>query len=316
MALYRDNLPQLSGDPFLTDGGIETTLYFLKGIEFPDMAAFTLLSDPDRAAVARRCFAEYARVAVDRGVGLILEALTWRANSDWGGKLGYSKDELADANRDAIEMLRELRDEFANERTKIVISGCVGPRGDGYDASLGMNAAESESYHSEQIETFRDSDADLVTAMTINYVEEAIGIARACKAAGMPHVISFTVETDGALPTGQSLQSAIEDVEAATGGAPLYYMINCAHPSHFDGALEGGAAWLERIRGLRANSSSKSHAELDESPTLDEGDPQDLARRYQQIVTRLPHINVMGGCCGTDHRHIEAIASLCARPGA
>ncbi len=314
MALYRENLPQLSGDPFLTDGGIETTLYFHKGLEFPDMAAFVLLRDPDRAAVARQCFAEYARVAVERGVGLILEALTWRASSDWGEKLGYSTDELAAANRQAIEMLRDVRDEFANDRTQIVVSGCVGPRGDGYDPSLGMNAAEAESYHSEQIETFCDSEADLVTAMTINYVEEAIGIARAAAAAGMPHVISFTVETDGALPTGQSLKSAIEEVDAATAAAPLYYMINCAHPTHFDGALRGGEPWLERLRGLRANSSAKSHAELDESPTLDEGDPQDLARRYQELLRRLPHINVMGGCCGTDHRHVEAIGRLCARP--
>lgn len=310
-ALYRNNLPQLLGKPFLTDGGVETTLYFLKGIEFPEMAAFSLLRDEQRAAVARDCLAEYARVAVEHGVGIILETLTWRANPDWARKLGYSPDELAAMNRQAVDMVRGIRDEFANPRTDVVISGNLGPRGDGYDPSQQMTAREAQDYHAEQIETFRDTEADMISALTLNYVDEAIGIARAADAAGMPHVLSFTVETDGALPTGDSLRNAIERVDEATGGSPLYYMINCAHPSHFDGALQEGAAWTGRIRGLRANSSSKSHAELDESPTLDEGDPADLARRYRELLQRFPEINVLGGCCGTNHRHVGAIADAC-----
>jgi homocysteine S-methyltransferase len=311
MARYRNNLPQLSGKPFLTDGGVETTLYFLKGIELPEMAAFALLRDQQHSAVARDCLAEYARVAVEHGVGVILETLTWRANPDWARKLGYSSDELAALNRQAVEMVRGIRDELANDRTEVVISGNLGPRGDGYDPSRQMTAPEAQDYHAEQIETFRDTEADMISALTLNYLDEAIGIARAAKAAGMPHVLSFTVETDGALPTGDSLQSTIERVDEATGGSPLYYMINCAHPSHFDGALREGAAWTDRIRGLRANSSSKSHAELDESPTLDEGDPADLARRYRELLQRFPKINVLGGCCGTNHRHVGAIAAAC-----
>ncbi len=311
MARYRDDLPQLGGAPFLTDGGVETTLMFHKGIDLPAMAAFTLLRSPANAATARECLAEYARVAVERGVGLILETLTWRASSDWASQLGYSREELAEANRQAVEMLLGIRAEYANQRTPVVISGNIGPRGDGYDPSHRMSAHEAERYHAEQVAVFRDSEVDLVTALTLNYVEEAVGIARAASAAAMPHVLSFTVETDGRLPTGDSLRMAIEEVDAATGSSPLYYMINCAHPTHFEDALADGEAWVERIRGLRANSSAKSHAELDESPTLDEGDPVDLAARYRELRRRFPKINVLGGCCGTDSRHIAAIAGAC-----
>ncbi|HJS18167.1 MAG TPA: homocysteine S-methyltransferase family protein, partial [Anaerolineales bacterium] len=167
-------------------------------------------------------------------------------------------------------------------------------------------------YHREQIETFAASSADLVTAITMNYVEEAIGIARAAQKANIPVVISFTVETNGNLPTGQTLKSAVEQVEAATAGYPAYYMINCAHPTHFEHVLSEGGAWLGRLRGLRANASQRSHAELNEAPDLDEGNPVELGKQYARLKQRLPYLNVMGGCCGTDHRHLEQIAQTCA----
>jgi S-methylmethionine-dependent homocysteine/selenocysteine methylase len=193
----------------------------------------------------------------------------------------------------------------------MVISGCIGPRGDGYTPENLMSADEAQQYHTPQIETFRDTQADLVSAITINYVEEAIGITRAAMQAGMPVVISFTVETDGRLPTGQTLQSAIETVEGATQNAPAYYMINCAHPTHFADALAGGEAWTKRIRGLRANASKKSHAELEESTELDAGNPQELGASYRELRSLLPNLTVLGGCCGTDHRHVDQIAHAC-----
>jgi S-methylmethionine-dependent homocysteine/selenocysteine methylase len=308
MPRYRRDLPQLAGEPFLTDGGIETTLIFREGLTLPDFAAFDLLKDEPGLAALERYYRTHAAIAVAHGVGFILESATWRASADWGVRLGYPAAALAEANRRAIALLVNLRDEFGHHRPPMVISGCVGPRGDGYVPAERMSAAEAEAYHAAQIRTFSETEADMVTAITMNYAEEAVGIARAARAVGMPVVISFTVETDGRLPTGDSLEAAIGGVDDATGAAPAYYMINCAHPTHFEHLLGSSGGWVDRIRGLRANASTRSHAELNEATALDDGDPADLGEQYAELRRRVPSLNVMGGCCGTDHRHIEAIA--------
>ena len=312
MAGFRKSLPQLGGDFFLTDGGIETTLIFLEGLELPDFAAFDLLKRKEGEAALRKYFRTYAGLAQRFGTGLILESATWRASSDWGTKLGYGAKEMADANRRAVGLLEEIRNECKGNANKVVISGCVGPRGDGYSPGKTMSEKDAETYHGNQIRVLQDSAADMVTAITMNYVEEAVGIARAAERAGMPVAISFTVETDGRLPTGQTLRAAIEQVDAATSRYPSYYMINCAHPTHFEHVLAEGGPWTQRIRGLRANASRKSHAELNESPALDIGDPVELGMQHAQLKSRLPQLNVMGGCCGTDHRHVEQIAAACS----
>lgn len=311
MNRYRSALPQLSGSLFLTDGGIETTLIFHEGLVLPDFAAFHLLKTPEGEAALRKYFRTYAEIARRLGTGLILESATWRANSDWGEKLGYTAGALADVNRRAIGLLEKIRREYETEQTPVVISGCLGPRGDGYVPDRAMSAQEAEGYHQAQMTTFADSAADMVCAITMNYVEEAIGIAQAAQRTGMPVAISFTVETDGKLPTGQTLKAALEQVDDATSGYPCYYMINCAHPTHFDQVLVEGEPWLQRIRGLRANASRMSHAQLNEAPELDAGNAIELGQEYADLKRRLAHLNVMGGCCGTDHRHIEQIASVC-----
>jgi len=313
MTGYRQRLPQLGEDFFLTDGGIETTLIFLDGLELADFAAFDLLKRTDGETALRRYFRAYAAVAQRFGTGLILESATWRASADWGARLGYSAGELAEANRRAIGLLEEIRDELRSHPKPVVISGCVGPRGDGYQPTSTMSEREADAYHAAQIETFRDTAADMVTAITMNYVEEAVGIVRAATRAGLPVAISFTVETDGRLPTGQTLRAAIEGVDAATSRAPAYYMVNCAHPTHFADVLIDGERWVQRIRGVRANASRKSHAELNESAELDIGDPAELAAQHARLKRRLPHLSVMGGCCGTDVRHVERIAAACLR---
>ncbi len=310
MSKYRASLPQASGALFVTDGGIETTLIFQEGIELPDFAAFTLLDSEAGRAALERYFRPYIELARKYGVGVLLESATWRASLDWTEKLGYSRADLARLNRAAVEQLAELRSECDDDRA-FVVSGCIGPRGDGYSPDRLMEAAEAERYHSAQVDAFRDSEADLVTAITMTHVEEAIGIARAARSAGLPVVISFTVETDGRLPSGRALGDAIRDVDRATDAAPAYYMVNCAHPTHFEHVFETGADWLERVRGLRANASALSHAELDEATELDEGDPADLGRRYGALRGTLPRLNVLGGCCGTDHRHVDAILRAC-----
>ena len=311
MTKYRHTLPQIGEDLFLTDGGIETTLIFHEGLDLPDFAAFHLLNTPDGEAALRKYFHTYAGLSNRFESGLILESATWRSSPDWGKRLGYSESALAGVNRKAIQLLREIREEHENGGSPMVISGCIGPRGDGYVPGEMMSAGQAEAYHSRQIETFAGTPADLVTAITMNYVEEAIGITNAAKQAVMPVVISFTVETDGNLPTGQTLKSAIEEVDSVTAGYPAYYMINCAHPTHFEHILAEGGEWLGRIRGIRANASHLSHAELNEAPDLDSGNPVELGKQYARLKRRLPHLTVLGGCCGTDHRHLEQIAQAC-----
>ena len=315
MSQYRKSLPQLSGGLFLTDGGLETTLIFHDGIDLPHFAAFHLLKDEAGAAAVRRYFVRYAEIARANGTGFILESPTWRASADWGEKLGYSAGALASANARSIAMMQELREEFQGKRTPIVVSGCVGPRGDGYDPGAVMSPDEAQEYHAGQIGVFAKTEADMVGAITMTNANEAIGVTRAAQAAGMPVAISFTLETDGRLPTGQSLKEAIIEVDEATRGAPAYYMINCAHPTHFSATLAGEGGWLDRIRGIRANASKRSHAELNEAPDLDAGDPVELGGEYRAMLRRLPHINVLGGCCGTDHRHIEQICAACTPAG-
>jgi len=299
-------LPQLDGDLFLTDGGIETTLIFHQGFDLPLFAAFVLLDDDGGTEALRRYYEPYIELARERGLGFVLETPTWRASPRWAAELGYSAEQLDGLNRKAIALMEELRD-AEDGALPIVISGCIGPQDDGYSPETTLSADEARDYHSTQIGTFADTSADMVSALTLTYADEAVGIARAAQQAGLPSVISFTLETDGRLPSGQGLGEAIEQVDAETDSAPAYYMLNCAHPTHFEDAIEGGAAWTTRIRGLRANASTKSHAELDESEELDEGDPDDLGPRYAALRDRLPRLNILGGCCGTDHRHVCAV---------
>lgn len=311
MSSRKPTLPNASANLFLTDGGLETTLVFLEGYELPCFAAFDLLKDEKGYEAIKQYYIRYLNIARDLQMNFILESPTWRANPDWAEKIGYPLSVLPDLNEKAIRLLADLRTEYQEKIPNIIISGCVGPRGDGYKPGSTMNADEAEAYHSTQINIFSRTPVDMVSAITMNYVEEAIGIARAAGNVNLPVVISFTVETDGRLATGMTLREAIEQVDKSAKQPPLYFMINCAHPTHFLTDLREGekAAWTKRIKGLRANASCKSHAELDESTVLDRGDPQTLGTEHRILKEMMPHLNVFGGCCGTDEEHVHAIAS-------
>ncbi|WP_419693181.1 homocysteine S-methyltransferase family protein [Mesorhizobium muleiense] len=315
MAKYRQNLPQLANRTFLSDGGMETTFIFHDGLDLPHFASFTLMATPEGRQKLREYYVRYLTIARRSGTGFILDTPTWRANPDWGALLGYGPEALRAVNEASIELLLDLRQEFETTETPCVISGAIGPRGDGYKAGK-MDASEAEAYHVAQIESFARTEADMVAAYTFTNFHEAIGVTRAAKAHDMPCMISFTVETDGKLVTGTTLGEAIDRVDDATDGAPAYYMINCAHPTHFMQALNKGERWLDRVYGVKANASTKSHAELDESETLDAGDPDDLGRRYGRLTASFPTMRILGGCCGTDHRHIAAICEACVPPAA
>lgn len=312
MSRYRHALPQLRNSLFLTDGGLETTLVFHQGMELPHFAAFHLLKSSAGIEALLEYFHSYAEIALRQKVGIVLESATWRANPDWATKLGYDTSALADANRIAISLLLEVSEAIESSGTPVVISGNIGPRGDGYQPSARMSVQQAEEYHSEQIRVFADTDADMVGAFTMNYIEEAAGIAVAARKARMPLALSFTVETDGRLPSGDTLAQAIARVEIESDAHPAYYMINCAHPTHVEHALKGLGPLATRVRGLRANASRRSHAELDASTSLDIGDPTELGEQYAQLFTQLPALCVVGGCCGTDHRHVECIGRAAA----
>jgi len=313
MTKYRNNLPQIRGGPFLTDGGMETTLIFHEGIELPHFASFILLTTREGHQHLKSYYKRYLAIARQHQVGFVLDTPTWRANPEWGEKLGFGPKALQAVNEDAVDLTLELRAEFESETTPVVISGQIGPRGDGYKAGW-MTASEAEAYHAGQIESFAGTEADMVTAYTLTNVEEAVGIARAAKKAGMPCAISFTLETNGRLITGPTLKEAVEAVDRETGGSAAYYLVNCAHPVHFVGTFEEGGCWRDRVLGIRANASTLSHAELDVAETLDDGDPTDLGLHYRDLARTLPSLRIMGGCCGTDHRHIAAICEACLPP--
>jgi homocysteine S-methyltransferase len=295
---------------YLGDGGLETTMIFERGLELPCFASFTLLGRPEGVEALRDYYLDYLEIAARHGAGFTLDTPTWRASADWGEQLGYSSSALAEANRRAVGLAEEIREAEETATTPICVCGTLGPRGDAYAPEELMSAAEAERYHSAQIQIFVAAGVDMIGVYTLAYAEEGIGIARAAAAAGVPAVISFTLETDGRLPSGEKLEEAIERVDAEAEGSPAYFMINCAHPSHFASVLKAPGEWKRRIGGIRANASRRSHQELDEATELDAGSPPELAGEYLSLKEVLPEVRVLGGCCGTDTRHI---AGICER---
>jgi S-methylmethionine-dependent homocysteine/selenocysteine methylase len=302
----RAQLPQTEGGTYLTDGGIETVLIFHEGIDLPAFAAFPLVDDEQGRATLRGYFEPYLELARDHDAGFVLTSPTWRANPDWAAEVGYDREALAGVNRRSIALLEELRAAVPSSQP-VLIEGLLGPRGDGYAPASLMTADEAERYHAVQLAALADTAADFVSAITMTYADEATGVVRAAAKAGLPVTIAFTLETDGRLPSGQPLHAAIAQVDAETDGACAYFGINCAHPTHFADVLDHGEI-RDRVRSLRANASMLSHAELDAADDLDDGDPADLGARYAALRDRLPHLTVLGGCCGTDIRHVRAIA--------
>jgi homocysteine S-methyltransferase len=311
MAKYRTCLPQFGKRLFLTDSGMETSLIYHHGIELPHFASFDLMKNAEGRAIVDAYYSKHAALAKHKGLGFVLETPTWRANKDWGARLSYTPGQLAHVNRETVALMLDIRERFETPNSPMPISGNIGPRGDGYRIDTKMTVKEACAYHAQQVETFSQTEVDFVSGFTMNYTEEAIGIILACELANIPAVISFTVETNGKMASGESMKEAVEKMDAATGAYASYYMINCAHPTHFESAIAAGENWVQRIKGLRANSSRKSHAELDASTELDDGNPHELGRQYRALLKKIPGMTVLGGCCGTDIRHVEQICLAC-----
>lgn len=310
MAKYRTALPQLSDGIFLSYVGMETDLIFNHGIDLPNFASFPLLESDDGREILRRYLADQINLAKQTGIGVLLESATWMANRDRGAAVGYTPKRISMLNDEAIKLMAEVRDQHGDLPT--ILSAQVGPRGDSYAPANQMNATEAENYHAEQIEVFSGTDADLISAFTLCYAEEAVGIVRASQRYDMPVAVSFTVETNGCLPTGMTLRDAVETVDEATSEGASYFLINCAHPDHFKHILSN-EPWMNRLKGVIVNASRCSHAELDEAEHIDDGNPKELGEQLGSLRKDFPHFSIFGGCCGTDMRHMEHIASTVAR---
>jgi homocysteine S-methyltransferase len=293
--------PLLAGGRWVTDGGLETDLLFHRGVDLPHFAAFPLVDDEAGRALLDAYLDEYAAVAAAADAGLVVETPTWRANPDWAGRVGYDAAALDTVNRRAVELARTAADRAEVART--LVSGVVGPRGDGYLAA-GADPDEAADYHAAQVRSFAEAGVDMVHAMTLSETAEAVGVVRAARAAGLPVAVSFTVETNGRLPDGTRLATAVERVDAVA--APDWFGVNCAHPTHVLPALDGGA-WQDRVVTLRPNASELSHAQLDVMEDLDTGDLPLLVASARSLQERLPSVAVVGGCCGTDSRHVAAL---------
>lgn len=293
--------------PWIADAGLETVMIFLEGIDLPSFASFVLLDSPSGKAALTRYFDKFIDLAQSGATGLVLDTATWRANMGWAAAMGLDAAAIRSANLRAAAFAQACRDRSETGTLPILVNGVVGPGGDGYRVDTAQSEAEAQALHSVQIAALAEGGVDMVSAVTMTYPAEAIGIARAASKHGLPHVLSFTLETDGRLPNGQSLQSAIAEVEAATAGSALFYMVNCAHPTHFRHVLEG--AWISRVGGVRANASRMSHAELDAATELDDGDPEEFGALYRDLADHLPNLRLIGGCCGSDHRHVGAASA-------
>jgi S-methylmethionine-dependent homocysteine/selenocysteine methylase len=302
MAKYRTRLPQLGNRAFITDGGLETSLIADHGWKLPALEAFTLV-DSERGRESIRAFYEpYLQMAVRYDRGFILESPTWRANPDWAGRVGYDRKMLELANRTAVSLMERLRASHENSDSPMPISGCVGPRGDGYDAEDWMSANEAQAYHTFQIDVLADTEADMITALAMTNINEAIGIVRAAQQAKMPVAVSFTIEEDGRLPSGETLKDAILAVDGATRSAPIYYMANCAHPEYFVDMLTPGETWTERVRGLRANAFDVEAVQGRKIVNKEE-----FLKMCRDLLETFRHINIVGGCRNVDHAHIKQI---------
>lgn len=308
MGTQRPALPHETNRVFLTDGGTETFLIHKRGLEMPYFSSFHLLRDADATEEIKAYYRAFANIAVDHGTAFIFDSLTYRASTDWGDLLGYSAGELVEMNLMALELYREVAQESGLAPSDVIISGCIGPKGDAYERNEDLTAEGAQEYHEVQIDTFKAGSVDVVTALSLSSSDEAIGIVRASQAAGLPAAISFMVEKDHCLASGETLQTAIEIVDEETDAGAGYFMVNCSHPTDIDPALNDGE-WVNRVHGIRANSSEQEHSMLNTLGHLDEGDPDELAGEYATLKTRFPHMNVFGGCCGTDFNHVRRISS-------
>jgi len=300
--------PRLDGKFYLTEGGAETEILYKWGFELPEFAMFPLLDNSEADAVIRGMYRRYFDVAEAHDTGLLILGHDYRASPDWGAKLGYTPEALVEMQHRTIQFLTDMRTEYEGRVTDVYVGGCIGPRGDAYGTGGDITESEAEDYHSVQLTTLKETDADMAVAVTLNNIPEAVGIVRAAAAIGFPVGISLTLTTQGRLRSGPSLREAVESIEEATGGTAAWFGTNCAHPLEFEPAIADSGAWTERLRYIRPNAVKMEQVALCKLGHLEDGDPVELGEQMGDVARRFPRADILGGCCGTDERHLAEIA--------
>lgn len=239
---------------------------------------------------------------------LLLSTPTWRAGRD---RIAAAGLEGSDLNGDNFRFLAELRDRYGEYAKKVAICGLMSCRGDAYKPEETMTELAAAEFHQWQANALASAGVDLLLAATLPALSEAVGLARSQAITGLPYMISFVVRPDGTLLDGTSLHKAIITIDSTVSPPPLSYMINCTHASIFRSALlhkdNSSPLVRERVIGILANTAALSPEELDASPDLVEEAPETFGRAVSSLYSEL-NLKVLGGCCGTDNRHIESLA--------
>ena len=301
--------PRLKDKIYLTEGGTETEILYKWGYALPEFAMFPLLDNPEADAVIRDMYRRYFDVAAEHNTGMLVLGHDYRASPDWGAKLGYSPEGLAEMERRTVRFLDEIRAEYSAKVTDAYIAGCIGPRGDAYGTGAEIGENEAEDYHSVQLPTLRETPADMAIAVTFNNIPEAVGVIRAAEGIGLPIGVSLTLTTESRLRSGPTLRKAVETIDERTNGAAAWFGTNCSHPLEFEPALADEGPWIERLRYMRPNAVKMEKLALCKLGHLEDGDPVELGHQMGDLARRYPQMDLLGGCCGTDERHLDEIAT-------
>lgn len=305
--MTHDFPPRLDDRIYITEGGIETEILYKWGFELPEFSMYPLLDNADAMKTIHAMFDRVFAAAAAHDAGIVLAGLDYRASPDWAEKIGYSRDQLDAFIHRNIAFLKGRREAHADRVRDVYIAATCGPRGDAYGTGGTITEDEAEAYHAFQIAASKAAGADLVIGITFNNIPESIGFVRAAQDVGIPVGISLTLTPEGVMRSGPSLQQAVEEIDAATDGAAAWFGTNCAHPVEFEPALNGGA-WTDRLRYVRPNASKMDKIALCKLGHLEDGDPEELGGQMADLKRRFPQADILGGCCGTDERHLGEIA--------
>ena len=303
-----------SGRPILTEGAMVERIRRHPAVRLdPDIAHAGLIYSAEGRKTLGDIYRQYLSIGQRHNLPMLTLAPTWRANPERTARAGCGPvDKL---NSDCVEFLKEICTEFGAYQERLYVAGLLGCRHDAYKPAEALNADAAEQFHAPQVKALAASRVDFIKAATLPAVSEALGIARAIAQTGIPCVLSFVIRPDGNVLDGTPLQKAVAQIDNETDQAPIFYMVNCVHPSVFMEAMStetGSDGNLsERVIGFQGNTSSKSPEELDNLPYLDTTAPEPFAELMLRIHRTLG-TRILGGCCGTDNRHVEMVATLLA----
>ncbi len=275
----------------------------------PDiMNAGFIYGEPGQSALTR-LYREYLDIGRAAGLPLLLGTPTWRAHPERLARAGYAS---CDVNGDAVRFVQGIRAGYGAYAAQVFIGGLLGCQGDAYAPSGGLTAAAACRWVYPQVQAMATANVDFLWAVGLPQAEEALGIAQALAACALPAVLSFIIRADGALLDGTPLQAVVARIDTAVTPRPVAYFINCVHPTTFAAAMaiagQDAPHLRERVIGLQANASALPPEELDGRGQLAADPPDVLADAMLDVHGRWG-VRVLGGCCGTDGRHIAAMAA-------